>query len=54
LEENEHFSTLKTMIGSKYSFQKLTHFSQGSNLVDAAASKTDVFFGEIYVFLQLS
>jgi hypothetical protein len=38
LEQNETFSTLKTMICRKYSFEKLTQFSQGNNVLDAAAS----------------
>jgi hypothetical protein len=38
LEQNERFSTLKTMICRKYSFQKLTQFSQANNVLGAAAS----------------
>jgi hypothetical protein len=38
----ELFSTLKTEICWKYSFQKLTQFSQGNNVLDAAASNIDV------------
>jgi hypothetical protein len=41
LEENEHFSTLKTLICRMYSCQKLTQFSQGNNVVDAPASDRD-------------
>jgi hypothetical protein len=43
LEENEPLSTLKTLISSKYSFQKLTQFSQGNNVLDAPASNIDSF-----------
>jgi hypothetical protein len=38
----------------KYSFQKLTQFSQGNNVLDAAASNIKGFFGEIQVLLQVS
>jgi hypothetical protein len=38
LEQNESFSTLKTMICRTYSFQKLTQFSRGKKVLDAAAS----------------
>jgi hypothetical protein len=41
------------MIDSKYSFEDLTQFSQGNNVIDAAASNIDGFFAEIHVFLQL-
>jgi hypothetical protein len=34
---------LKTMISRKYSFQKLTQFSKGNNVPDAAASNIDGF-----------
>jgi hypothetical protein len=34
---------MKTMIWRKYSFQKLTQFTQGNNVLDAAASNTDGF-----------
>jgi hypothetical protein len=37
-----------------YSFQKLTQFSQGGNLQDAANLIHMGFFPEIYVFHELS
>jgi hypothetical protein len=37
LEQNEPFSTVKTMVFRKYSFQKLTQYSQGMNILDAPA-----------------
>jgi hypothetical protein len=43
LEQNELFSTLKTMICRKYSFQKLNEFSQGNNVPDVPASNSDGF-----------
>jgi hypothetical protein len=43
LEQNEAFSTLETMICRKYSFQKLTQFSQGNNVLDAAAFSVEGF-----------
>jgi hypothetical protein len=36
------------------SFQKLTQFSHGNNVLDAAASNIDGFLGEKQVFLQFS
>jgi hypothetical protein len=41
LEQTEPVSTLKTMICWKYFFQKLTHFSQENNALDAPASNID-------------
>jgi hypothetical protein len=41
LEQNEPFSTLKTVICWKYSFQKQTQFSQEDNPLDAATSHTN-------------
>jgi hypothetical protein len=43
LEQNELFSTLKTMICRKYSFQKLIPILKGTTVVDAPASNTDSF-----------
>jgi len=43
LEQNEPHSNLKTMICSKYSFQKLTQFSLVNNVLDALDSATDGF-----------
>jgi hypothetical protein len=40
------------MISRKYSFQKLTQFSQKNNALDAAASNIDVFFGEMHGFFN--
>jgi hypothetical protein len=44
LEQNEPFSTLKMLIGIMSSFQKLTQFSQGSNVLDAEAYDIECFF----------
>jgi hypothetical protein len=54
LEENEPFTILKILIGRKDSFQKLTQFSHGNNVLEAAASNIDGFFEEIHVGFQLS
>jgi hypothetical protein len=56
LEQREPISTLKNLNSRKYSFQKLTQFSQGNNVLDAPAFIKDglVFFVEIHVFFQLS
>jgi hypothetical protein len=43
LEQTEPISTLKTLSYRKYSFQQLTQFSQGNNILDAPASNTDGF-----------
>jgi hypothetical protein len=43
LEQNEPFSTLKTLISKKFAFQKLTQFLQGKDEVDASACNTDGF-----------
>jgi hypothetical protein len=51
LEKNESFTILKTLIGRQYSFQKLTQFSQGNNVLHAAASNKYAFFQELHVFL---
>jgi len=42
------------MICSKDCFGKLTQFSQGNNVRDAALSDRHGFLREIHVFLQLS
>jgi hypothetical protein len=52
--QNELFSTLKTLFFRKYSFQKLTNFSQKNNMLDSEASNQRVFFGEIHEFLKVS
>jgi hypothetical protein len=55
MKQNEHFPTLKTLISRKYSFQKLTEFSQGKDMLNAATSNLDFFlFLEVHVFLQLN
>jgi hypothetical protein len=41
LEPNDPFSTLKTMICTKDSFQKLTPFPEASNVLDPPASNTE-------------
>jgi hypothetical protein len=43
LEEDEPFSTLKTVIFGKHFFPKLAQFSQGNNVLDAPASTTHEF-----------
>jgi hypothetical protein len=43
LEEIESFSHLKSLMGRQYSFQKLTPFSQGNNVLDAPPSNIDAF-----------
>jgi hypothetical protein len=43
LEQNESFSTLKTLICRKYSSQKLTQLSQGTNVLDAPDSNIHGF-----------
>jgi hypothetical protein len=43
LEETEPISTLKNLSCRKYSFQKLTQFSLGNNVLDAPASNTISF-----------
>jgi hypothetical protein len=54
LEEKEAINTLKHRNCRNYSIQKLMQFSQGNNVLDAPASKTDVFLGEIHIFLHFS
>jgi hypothetical protein len=54
LKQNEPFFTLKIGICGKYSFPKLTQFSQGNNVLEAAASSIDGLLAEIHEFLQLS
>jgi hypothetical protein len=54
LEQTEHLYTLKTRIHRNYSFEKLTQFAQGNNMLDARALTHKVFFREIPVFLQVS
>jgi hypothetical protein len=47
LEQSEPISSLKTLIGKMYSFQKLNHFSQGNNMLHAPASNTDGFHSRV-------
>jgi hypothetical protein len=41
LEQHEPYSNLKPLICSKYSWQRLTQFPHGNNVLDAAASNTE-------------
>jgi hypothetical protein len=43
LEQNDPLSTWKTVKSRNFSFQKLTLFSQGNNVLDTAASNIDRF-----------
>jgi hypothetical protein len=54
VEQREPISTLKNLRGRKYSFLKLTHITQGTNVLDDPANNTVFFFWHIDVFLQLS
>jgi hypothetical protein len=42
-QQREPISTLKPLSCNKYSFQKLSQFSQGGNVLDAPASNTGGF-----------
>jgi hypothetical protein len=44
LVQTEPIFTMKYLNCSKYTFQKLTQFSQGKNMLDTPASNTDGFF----------
>jgi hypothetical protein len=52
MEQKEPISTLKSVIRKMHSFQKLTQFSQGNNVLDAAASNIIDFFEEIMCFFN--
>jgi hypothetical protein len=52
-KQTEQTITLKNLSCWKYSFQKLTQFSQGNNLLDATRSNTGGFLLK-YIFPQLS
>jgi predicted acyl esterase len=52
LKENESFSTLKTRIFWKQSYQKVTQFSMCNTALHVCASNTDNFLQQIHVFLQ--
>jgi hypothetical protein len=54
LEQHETFSIVNTMIFRKYSFQKLTQFSQVNNVLDLLLITFILSFWEIHVFLQVS
>jgi hypothetical protein len=43
LEQKLPFSPLKTLIGRHYSFEKLTQYSQGNNVLDAPSSNINGF-----------
>jgi hypothetical protein len=43
MEQRQPVSTLKSLSCRKYSFQKLTQFSEGNNVLDAPASNTNGF-----------
>jgi hypothetical protein len=43
LQQNEPFSTLKTMVCMMHTFQKLAQFSQGKKMLHPAASNIDGF-----------
>jgi hypothetical protein len=43
LQNNVYFSTFRTQTGRQYSFQKLTQFSQGNNVLDAPHSNVGGF-----------
>jgi hypothetical protein len=53
LEQKVPFSTLKTMISRKDSFQTLTKFSAGHHVLNAEDYNI-VSFVEMHVFLQLN
>jgi hypothetical protein len=53
LEQNVIFYPLNSLIGRKYSFQKLTQFSQRKNVLRGPASNIDDFLSQMHVFLQL-
>jgi hypothetical protein len=44
MEQRDPMSTLKQLSCRKYSFQNLKPFSQGNNMLDAAASNTNGLF----------
>jgi hypothetical protein len=47
MEKNECFSPLKSLIGSQYSFQRRTQFSQGNKVVHAPDSTLDGFLSTV-------
>jgi hypothetical protein len=54
LEQSEPFYTSKTMICRKYSFQKLTQFSQENNVLDAELLTKMVLYQKIFVSGEVS
>jgi hypothetical protein len=48
MEANVHLSPLKTLTGRKYSFQKLTHFLWGNNVLYAEPSTIHGFHQGIH------
>jgi hypothetical protein len=44
VEQRDRISTLINLSCRKYSFEKLTQFLHGNNVLDASASNTDFFF----------
>jgi hypothetical protein len=49
LEQREPVSNLNNLSCRRYSFQKLTQFTQGNKVIDATASNTDSFSFEGYM-----
>jgi hypothetical protein len=41
MEQREHIPILKTLNGRVYSFQNLTKFSEGNNVLEATPSNSD-------------
>jgi hypothetical protein len=55
VEQRDRISTLINLSCRKYSFEKLTQFLHGNNVLDASASNTDFFFPERYIcFFKLA
>jgi hypothetical protein len=50
---NETLSPPSNTLVAERTISKLTEFSQGKNVLHAAASNIDGFLGEIRVFLQV-
>ena len=53
-EQRENLTILKIVPCRKYSFPKLTQYSQWNKVLDAPSSIKDCFLWEIHVFLQLN
>jgi hypothetical protein len=54
MDQNERFSSSKTLTARQYSFQKLTQFSMWNSVLDAPLSDRDSFPLKIPVFLHFS